>query len=98
LRASAGLNRHVQALLLVQIRPLSRAVVASFKKYVSARREVLSGFVAAGGSPARGSSVGRARCRVLRRVPAYLEHGGHGLSRLCDTHRPGDLAGSGDVR
>jgi DNA-binding Lrp family transcriptional regulator len=44
-----ALNRHVQALLHVQIRPLSRAVIEGFKQYVSALPEVLSVFVVAGG-------------------------------------------------
>ena len=45
----AALNRHVQALLHVQIRPLSRSVIEGFKAYVSALPEVLSVFVVAGG-------------------------------------------------
>jgi DNA-binding Lrp family transcriptional regulator len=44
-----ALNRHVQALLHVQIRPLSRQVIEGFKQYVSALPEVLSVFVVAGG-------------------------------------------------
>jgi DNA-binding Lrp family transcriptional regulator len=43
------LNRHVQALLNVQVRPLSRAVIEGFKAYVSGLPEVLSVFVVAGG-------------------------------------------------
>jgi DNA-binding Lrp family transcriptional regulator len=45
----AALNRTVQALLSVQIRPLSRDVIEGFKAYVSALPEVLSVFVVAGG-------------------------------------------------
>lgn len=44
-----ALNRNVQALLHVQIRPLSRQVIEGFKQYVSALPEVLSVFVVAGG-------------------------------------------------
>jgi DNA-binding Lrp family transcriptional regulator len=44
-----ALNRHVQALLHVQIRPLSRAVIQGFKQYVAGLPEVLSVFVVAGG-------------------------------------------------
>jgi DNA-binding Lrp family transcriptional regulator len=45
----AALNRHVQALLHVQIRPLSRAVIQDFKAFVAAQPEVLSVFVVSGG-------------------------------------------------
>jgi len=44
-----ALNRHVQALLHVQIRPLSRPVIQGFKQYVAGLPEVLSVFVVAGG-------------------------------------------------
>jgi DNA-binding Lrp family transcriptional regulator len=44
-----ALNRHVQALLAVQVRPLSRQVIAGFKAWVSDQAEVLSLFVVAGG-------------------------------------------------
>jgi DNA-binding Lrp family transcriptional regulator len=44
-----ALNRHVQALLSVQVRPLSRAVIEGFKAYVAGLPEVLSVFVVAGG-------------------------------------------------
>src|SRR5690348_2072651 len=44
-----ALNRHVQALLHVQIRPLSRPVIEGFKTYVSGLPEVLEVFVVAGG-------------------------------------------------
>jgi DNA-binding Lrp family transcriptional regulator len=44
-----ALNRHVQALLHVQIRPLSRQVIEGFKQYAAALPEVLSVFVVAGG-------------------------------------------------
>jgi DNA-binding Lrp family transcriptional regulator len=44
-----ALNRHVQALLHVQIRPLSRQVIEGFHRYVSGLPEVLSVFVVAGG-------------------------------------------------
>ena len=44
-----ALNRHVQALLHVQVRPLSREVIEGFKQYVTALPEVLSVFVVAGG-------------------------------------------------
>ncbi len=43
-----ALNRHVQALLHVQIRPLSREVITGFKQYVTPLPEVLSVFVVAG--------------------------------------------------
>jgi DNA-binding Lrp family transcriptional regulator len=43
------LNRHVQALLAVQIRPLSRPVIQGFKEYVRGLPEVLSVFVLTGG-------------------------------------------------
>ncbi|GAA3163323.1 Lrp/AsnC family transcriptional regulator [Planomonospora alba] len=45
----AALNRSVQAMVSVQVRPLSRAVIDSFKESVSALPEVLSVFVLAGG-------------------------------------------------
>ena len=45
----AALNRHVQALLHVQIRPLSRSVIEAFKAYLGTLPEVLSVFVVAGG-------------------------------------------------
>jgi DNA-binding Lrp family transcriptional regulator len=44
-----ALNRHVQALVAVQIRPLSRAVIEDFKKYATGLPEVLSTFILAGG-------------------------------------------------
>ncbi|GAB3799860.1 Lrp/AsnC family transcriptional regulator [Micromonospora zhanjiangensis] len=44
-----ALGRHVQALLHVQVRPLSREVIESFKRYVTPLPEVLSVFVVAGG-------------------------------------------------
>ncbi|GAA4245428.1 Lrp/AsnC family transcriptional regulator [Dactylosporangium darangshiense] len=44
-----ALNRHVQALLHVQIRPLSRTVIEAFKAYLGTLPEVLSFFVVAGG-------------------------------------------------
>ena len=43
-----ALNRHVQALLHVQVRPLSRDVIEGFKRYVTGLPEVLSVFVVAG--------------------------------------------------
>ncbi len=45
----SALNRGVQALLHVQIRPLSRTVIDTFKKYAMDLPEVLSVFVVAGG-------------------------------------------------
>ncbi|GGK82556.1 AsnC family transcriptional regulator [Planomonospora parontospora subsp. parontospora] len=45
----AALNRSVQAMVSVQVRPLSRAVIDSFKESVSALPQVLSVFVLAGG-------------------------------------------------
>jgi DNA-binding Lrp family transcriptional regulator len=45
----AALNRGVQALLHVQIRPLSRTAIEGFKSYAMALPEVLSVFVVAGG-------------------------------------------------
>jgi DNA-binding Lrp family transcriptional regulator len=44
-----ALNRGVQALLHVQVRPLSRTVIEGFKTYAMALPEVLSVFVVAGG-------------------------------------------------
>jgi DNA-binding Lrp family transcriptional regulator len=43
-----ALNRNVQALLSVQVRPLSREVIEGFKAYVADLPEVLSVFVVAG--------------------------------------------------
>lgn len=45
----AALNRHVQAFLHVQVRPMSRDVIEGFKAYVTGLPEVLSVFVVAGG-------------------------------------------------
>lgn len=45
----AALDRNVQAMLHVQVRPLSRAVIETFKSYVIALPEVLDVFVVAGG-------------------------------------------------
>ncbi|MFE9191868.1 Lrp/AsnC family transcriptional regulator [Micromonospora sp. NPDC007208] len=44
-----ALERRVQALLSVQVRPLSRPVIQGFKQYVSGLPEVLSVYVVAGG-------------------------------------------------
>ena len=44
-----ALNRGVQALLNVQVRPLSRAVIEGFKTYATSLPEVLSVYVLAGG-------------------------------------------------
>jgi len=44
----AALNRTVQALLHVQVRPLSREVIESFKTSITSLPEVLSVFVVAG--------------------------------------------------
>ncbi|BCJ56079.1 AsnC family transcriptional regulator [Actinoplanes sp. NBRC 14428] len=44
-----ALNRPVQAMLHVQVRPLSRTVIEGFKKYAMSLPEVLSIFVVAGG-------------------------------------------------
>jgi DNA-binding Lrp family transcriptional regulator len=44
-----ALNRSVQALISVQVRPLSRAVIDAFKASASALPEVLSVFVLSGG-------------------------------------------------
>jgi DNA-binding Lrp family transcriptional regulator len=44
-----ALNRGVQALLHVQVRPLSRTVIEGFQAYAMALPEVLSVFVLAGG-------------------------------------------------
>jgi DNA-binding Lrp family transcriptional regulator len=44
-----ALNRGVQALLHVQVRPLSRTVIEGFKAYAMTLPEVLSVFVVAGG-------------------------------------------------
>jgi DNA-binding Lrp family transcriptional regulator len=45
----AALNRGVQALLHVQVRPLSRTVIDGFKEYAMGLPEVVSVFVVAGG-------------------------------------------------
>jgi DNA-binding Lrp family transcriptional regulator len=45
----AALNRSVQALVSVQVRPLSRAIIDTFKDSANAMPEVLSVFVLAGG-------------------------------------------------
>ena len=45
----AALNRHVQAFLHVQVRPMSRDVIEGFKAYAAGLPEVLSVFVVAGG-------------------------------------------------
>ena len=45
----AALNRGVQALLHVQVRPLSRTVIEGFKAYAMSLPEVLSVFVVTGG-------------------------------------------------
>jgi DNA-binding Lrp family transcriptional regulator len=45
----AALNRGVQALLHVQVRPLNRTVIEGFKAYAMGLPEVLSVFVVAGG-------------------------------------------------
>jgi DNA-binding Lrp family transcriptional regulator len=45
----SALNRNVQALLAVQIRPLGREIIENFKRYVTGLPEVLSVFVVAGG-------------------------------------------------
>jgi DNA-binding Lrp family transcriptional regulator len=44
-----ALNRHVQAFLHVQVRPMSRDVIEGFKAYVTGLPEVLAVFVVAGG-------------------------------------------------
>jgi DNA-binding Lrp family transcriptional regulator len=44
-----ALNRNLQALIAVQVRPLSRDVITDFKRYMSEQPEVLSVFVLAGG-------------------------------------------------
>jgi DNA-binding Lrp family transcriptional regulator len=44
-----ALNREVQAMLHVQVRPLSRRVIEGFKAYAMSLPEVLSVFVVAGG-------------------------------------------------
>ncbi|TMR95659.1 Lrp/AsnC family transcriptional regulator [Nonomuraea basaltis] len=45
----AALNRTVQAMIAVQVRPLSRAVINAFKSSAAEMPEVLSVFVLAGG-------------------------------------------------
>ncbi|MEU8817994.1 Lrp/AsnC family transcriptional regulator [Actinoplanes sp. NPDC048796] len=45
----AALNRHVQAFLHLQVRPMSRDVIEGVKAYVTGLPEVLSVFVVAGG-------------------------------------------------
>ncbi|TYB52745.1 Lrp/AsnC family transcriptional regulator [Nonomuraea sp. PA05] len=45
----AALNRGVQAMVSVQVRPLSRAVINTFKESAASMPEVLSVFVLAGG-------------------------------------------------
>ncbi|XVU27222.1 Lrp/AsnC family transcriptional regulator [Actinoplanes sp. CA-054009] len=44
-----ALNRHVQAFLHLQVRPMSRDVIEGVKAYVTELPEVLSVFVVAGG-------------------------------------------------
>jgi DNA-binding Lrp family transcriptional regulator len=44
-----ALNRDVQALIAVQVRPLSREVINDFKRYMAGLPEVLAVFVLAGG-------------------------------------------------
>lgn len=44
-----ALNRSVQAMVMVQVRPLSRQVIDTFKRSTAALPEVLSVFVLAGG-------------------------------------------------
>lgn len=44
-----ALNRRVQALLAVQVRPLNRTVIEGVKRYLCALPEVLSVFVVTGG-------------------------------------------------
>jgi DNA-binding Lrp family transcriptional regulator len=45
----SALNRDVQALIAVQVRPLRRDVIDSFKEYISVQPEVVGVFVLAGG-------------------------------------------------
>ncbi|GID33012.1 Lrp/AsnC family transcriptional regulator [Paractinoplanes brasiliensis] len=45
----AALNRHVQAFLHVQVRPMSREVIENLKSYIGGLPEVISVFVVAGG-------------------------------------------------
>ncbi|MFF7521695.1 Lrp/AsnC family transcriptional regulator [Streptomyces pseudovenezuelae] len=45
----AALNRHVQALIHFQIRPLSRAVIEAFKTYAAGLPEVSTVYVVTGG-------------------------------------------------
>ncbi|MBL7256407.1 Lrp/AsnC family transcriptional regulator [Paractinoplanes lichenicola] len=45
----AALNRHVQAFLHVQVRPMSREVIENLKAYIGGLPEVISVFVVAGG-------------------------------------------------
>ncbi len=45
----AALNRGVQAMVSVQVRPLNRTVINTFKAFASAMPEVLSVFVLSGG-------------------------------------------------
>ena len=44
-----ALNRDVQALIAVQVRPLNREVINDFKRYMTGLPEVLAVFVLAGG-------------------------------------------------
>ena len=44
-----ALNRDVQALIAVQVRPLNREIIEDFKRYMTGLPEVLSVFVLAGG-------------------------------------------------
>lgn len=45
----SALNREVQALLAVQVRPLSREVIDGFRAYISEQPQVIGVFVVAGG-------------------------------------------------
>jgi DNA-binding Lrp family transcriptional regulator len=45
----AALNRGVQALVSIQVRPLNRSVINTFKEFAAGLPEVISVFVVAGG-------------------------------------------------
>jgi DNA-binding Lrp family transcriptional regulator len=66
--APGALNRGVQAMVSVQIRPLSRTVIDAFKEFAGGLPEVLSVFVLAGGD----DFLLHVGVRDLERLHAFL--------------------------